>query len=327
MPRPLRRAVTFLLAVAIQSRMGRGPWDPATGSRHRFWLDAALSRVGEAVRRSGGSLAPALPALAAPFLLSRLAGRAGGRLGPLGLVIEAGLLASTFDLWGPARAAVSSECALKRGDQDAAREALGLVGGLDGGMASQEGDAQLATLMVVALADAPADSFLASWLSFAIFGTPAAVAYRAAQSLEDSPYPGWLKLAGVCTARRGRLLRAEAGHLTAPLVGVAVAVARPGGADPQRVWGRLAASSGEAFARGGLLRGLRSLPGGRVAMSAALDRCLLSGEDDPAGFDSPQIEPPDIVRARSVYLATAATAAGLVVVGLVMTDLFRAWRD
>ena len=320
---PLRRVVSFLLALAIQSQLGAPPPDPATGKPHRFWLDSLLGRAAAAAPWPGGPLAQSLPALALPLLLARFIESSGRRLGPAGLLLEAALLALTFDLLGPARAAACTQAALERDDLDAAEVALGPYRPESPSADAPSDARQLAQSTVASLGDQPAESFLTPWLCYALFGTGATVTYRAAEALRVSQRPTWLKLAAGWTARRGRIVRAESAHLAAPLIGLAVFLVRPGGAEPQRVWGALAAHNRGAFARGPL-HGLRSLPGGRAAMAAALHRQLPNPDGDPYAPDAPPVAPSDIARARSIYLTAAALAAALVAAALLLNDTFRA---
>lgn len=132
------------------------------GSPPALLLGGALVTVGVA----------ALAALAGALVETMARG-----LGPLGLGLQALVLACLFSLRGLAAAARRVAAALARGDLDAARALLGRdlgsrpTAGLDPG--------QVASAAIESVAENLTDSFLAPACFFLVGGLPGAAAYRA----------------------------------------------------------------------------------------------------------------------------------------------------
>ena len=176
----LRRPAAIVVAVALDLAVGEPParWHPVV------WLGRAL---GWAERRAPGrSVADGAAALtlvsAGAWAAARLVAIAAGRLGRLGIALEALALKPAFALRRLAEAAGGVEAALLAEDLEAARIRAGrdLVSRPTEGL----GAAEVASAAIESTAENLVDSVAAPILAYAVGGLPAAWAYRAVNTAD-----------------------------------------------------------------------------------------------------------------------------------------------
>lgn len=274
-----------MIAAALARRR-----DDGDGLRGESWLARLASWPGRAAPPEQPWARAA--ALAGPALASRLPVFAERQGAWVRDAVEAALLASSFELTEVDRRAARIQAHLEAGELPEARaelDALAPYVALDPELDVADGPA-IVGATIAALARRP-QSYLAVWLSYALFGPRAAVALAAR--------PAWQAALGWA----GPLRRWTA--------------ARP---DPVvRVVGDRAAAAATALAApavsGSFLRTVGALrdddaPLELAAMAAALDRSL-TVEGMVVNAGAPPAGPGDIRRARRLaWAACAALAAG-----------------
>jgi adenosylcobinamide-phosphate synthase len=191
-------------------------WMGALGRRAERWLrgPAAPRPAGATVQLAGGLLlALALPALCAT--VGAVVLRAGGPL-PLGWILGVWLAKSTFAIRALGRAAADLRAPLAAGDLEAARTALPALCSRD--PAALDGPA-LAAGAVSSLAENSCDSVVAPLLWLAVGGLPAALAYRAVNTLDAMiGYRGVYERFGKAAARLDDALNYLPARLSALLL-------------------------------------------------------------------------------------------------------------
>ena len=296
MRRTADRLSVFALALAVQAALDYLLGPPPDG--RPTWLAWALSRS-----RHLASLPPRLRVFA-PFAASLAAIRAaaliersrpGGSGRAISILIQAALLAATFDAWRGLRA---SE-ALQRQVADAP---LG-----DDGRPLTALDSERIEAEIGRLANSPSESVVGPWAAYAAFDLSGAVAYAAVESL-GGPMAGpgtEGPLAAMLDPGR-RLVSVRRGR---DAIAAAATLAARGRSDLQP-------PELEELALGS------ETPIPVTAMSVALNR-RASWNGRSVGWQRPAPEVADLGRARRLHLKAlgllALTAAGVVAIG----DLFR----
>lgn len=296
MRRTTDRLSVFGLALAIQAAADYLLGSPPDG--RPTWLAWALSHT-----RQLASLPPRLRVFA-PFAASLAAIRAaslieqtkpGGPSRIASIVIQAFLLAATFDAFRGLRASATVEGQLRDAPVD------------DEGRPTAALDAERVEAEIGRLANAPSESVVGPWAAYAAFDLSGAVAYAAVESLggpmagpgSDGPLAAMLDPARrLVSVRRARDAIAAAATLAA------------------RGRSEIQAPEIEELALGS------ETPIPVTAMSVALDR-RASWNGRSVGWQRPPPEIKDLGRARRLHLKSlgvlALTAAGVIVIG----DLFR----
>ena len=190
----MRAALTLLAALALDDRFGEAP-----ASAHPVrWLGRGIESIeaqapldGPSRLRYGAAMAGAIPLGAAAFALvaSRLAQRVHGAVG---FAFDVALLSSMLARRSLFERAHEVEASLEAHDLDAARATLGrhLVSRDTAGLDASE----VAGATIESVAENLSDGFTGPLLAYALGGVPAAVAYRAVNTLDsmwgyrDAPY-------------------------------------------------------------------------------------------------------------------------------------------
>ena len=290
------RLVVFGLALALQAGAQRLLGPPPEG--RPTWLAWGLSKS-----QRVANLPPRLRVFA-PFAASALAIRlaaliergrpdGGGRV--LSIVLQALLLASSFDAWRGARASIAVERELERAPLD------------ESGRPIASFDEERLAAEIGRLGNATSESVVGPWAAYAAFDLAGAVTYAAVESLggpmagpgSDGP------LAAMLDPRR-RLVSVRRAR---DAIASAATLAARGRADVQ-------APDLEELAMGA------DTPMPVTAMSVALDR-RASWNGRTVGWQRPPPEPEDLRQARRLHLKSlgllAATAVGVIAMG----DLLR----
>ena len=162
----------------------------------------------------GGFIAAFVPVTFSLASSVAVAGFGGGSM--LGFVLAAVLLKSTFSLRALGEAAGTVRRALAGGDVDAGREALRSLCSRD---PRPLGEAAIVAATVESLAENASDSFVAPLFYYGLFGLPAAVFYRAANTLDSMiGYHGRFEYLGKASARLDDVLNLVPARLTAVLL-------------------------------------------------------------------------------------------------------------
>ncbi len=300
MRRTSDRLSVFALAIAIQVAVDRLLGPPPEG--RPTWLAWALSRT-----RQLASLPPRLRVFA-PFAASAAVIRAasliertkpGGPSRLLSIVIQALLLAATFDAWRGIRASAAVENQMTHAPVD------------EDGRPTAALDAERVEAELGRLAVAPSESVVGPWAAYAAFDLSGAVAYAAVESLggpmagpgSDGPLAAMLDPARrLVSVRRAR-----------DAIAAAATLAARGRSDFQT-------PEIEELALGS------ETPIPVTAMSVALDR-RTSWNGRSVGWQRPPPQIKDLSRARRLHLKSlgllALTAGGVIAIG----DLFRTPRS
>ena len=298
MRRIVDRISVFALALLIDAarqRLFGAPPHP-----HRTWLSWAIERASARVP------APRLRALM-PVLLAVVATRVGALLGrssargrgrwPL-LLVQAALLASTFDVWRSLRAARQAERELAAAGDPAAM--TGLV-----------------ELELGELAQGASESVVGPWAAYAVADLPGAIAWAAAESIggvaggADGPLATVLESTGQLAAVQ-QARDAIAGGATL----LAARGARGGGS--------LALHLDDIVDSA-------ETPLAVTAMTVALDRRLV-WNGRITGWQRPPPNRDDLKRATAIALRTLGVLAGATAAAIVVIELIRpsrqanAWR-
>ena len=266
----------FAAAVAIQLIVGRPPGEAET------WLGWAAQQP-QRLRESGSREARAA-AVAGPILLGQVARWSSG----LGVVVEAAILAGSFELREADRRAARAQGLLESGQLGSAAAALGSgmgVGTLD--------EHRVASAAIAELARQP-ESYLAVWFSYALMGAPTAASLALRPVLQSAF--GW----STPWLRRWTATQPDSvlGTLTDSAAAAATAAVAP----------LLRGSTEE------VLRGMQDSEGGAelAALAAALDRSL-TVDGVVVNPGAPAATAADIRRARRLaWLVTGLLAASSV---------------
>ncbi|MXX31715.1 MAG: hypothetical protein F4066_11300 [Chloroflexi bacterium] len=296
MRRTTDRLSVFGLAMAIQAAADYLLGAPPDG--RPTWLAWALSHT-----RQLASLPPRLRVFA-PFAASLAAIRAaslieqtrpGGPSRIASIVLQAILLAATFDAFRGLRASATVEGQLRDAPVD------------DQGRPTAALDAERVEAEIGRLANAPSESVVGPWAAYAAFDLSGAVAYAAVESLggpmagpgSDGPLAAMLDPARrLVSVRRGR-----------DAIAAAATLAARGRSDLQ-------APELEELALGS------ETPIPVTAMSVALDR-RASWNGRSVGWQRPPPEVKDIRRARRLHLKSLGVLALTAVGVIAISDLFR----
>jgi adenosylcobinamide-phosphate synthase len=298
-----RRAFVVWLALAIDWLLG----DPPNRFHPVAWMGRA---IGSAERFSlrGGRLGALISGLLIAASGARVVAGLGVRLEelfsrlptPAGLLLEAGVLKTTFSLRGLADAAGQVRVALADGDLPEARRLLFWH------LVSRETDdldeAQVAAATIESVAENTSDGVVAPLLYYAIGGLPAAVAYRFLNTVDsmlgyrDERYE-WL---GKGPARLDDAASFVPSRLTAALLVLAAMV---GAGDGPRAWRVLRREGSHT----------ESPNAGRpmAAMAGALGVELEKVGHYRLGEGLPRPVPEDIARAVRLTRLVAVGAAAL----------------
>ena len=287
MRRIVDRISVFALALLIDAarqRLFRPPPHP-----HRTWLSWALERA--AARVPAPRLRAVLPVLLAVVatrvaaLLGRSSARGRGRL-PL-LLLQAAVLASTFDAWRSLRAARQAERELV-----AAGDPPAMTG--------------LVELELGELAQGASESVVGPWAAYAVGDLPGAIAWAAAESI-----------GGVAGGADGPLATVleSSGQLAA------VQQARDAIAGGATLLAARGASGGSLALHLDDIVDSAETPLAVTAMTVALDRRVV-WNGRITGWQRPPPNRNDLKRATEIALRTlgvlaAATAAAIVVIELI----------
>ena len=300
MRRSANRLSVFGLALILQALVNYLLGPPPDG--RPTWMAWALAQS-----RQLASLPPRLRVFA-PFAASLVIIRAaaviersrpagGGRL--LSILIQAAVLALTFDLWRGVRASDAVQRQMANAPLDAAGKPVAAL------------DSERIEAEIGRLANAPSESVVGPWAAYAAFDLSGAVAYAAVESLggpmagpgTEGPLTAMLDPARrLVSVRRGR-----------DAIAAAATLAARGRSDLQP-------PELEELALGS------ETPIPVTAMSVALDR-RTSWNGRSVGWQRPAPDLKDLGRARRLHLKAlgllALTAAGVVAIG----DLFRSPRS
>lgn len=300
MRRSANRLSVFGLALILQALVNYLLGPPPDG--RPTWMAWALAQS-----RQLASLPPRLRVFA-PFAASLVIIRSaaviersrpagGGRL--LSILIQAAVLALTFDLWRGVRASDAVQRQMANAPLDAAGKPVAAL------------DSERIEAEIGRLANAPSESVVGPWAAYAAFDLSGAVAYAAVESLggpmagpgTEGPLTAMLDPARrLVSVRRGR-----------DAIAAAATLAARGRSDLQP-------PELEELALGS------ETPIPVTAMSVALDR-RTSWNGRSVGWQRPAPDLKDLGRARRLHLKAlgllALTAAGVVAIG----DLFRPPRS
>lgn len=177
------RAVRVAAALLLDALAGELP----ESVHPTVWMGRAISAVEkgaptlkdpDARLAAGAALALALPA--AVFLTTRSALSLAPR--PLRWMLEVALISTTLSMRGLARAALTVENELERGDLHAARARVGEFVGRDTyGLSRPE----IVRAAVESVAENTSDGVVAPMVYGALFGAPGALAYKAINTLDS----------------------------------------------------------------------------------------------------------------------------------------------
>ena len=266
----------FAAAVVIQLIVGRPPGQAET------WLGWAAQQP-QRLRESGSGEARAA-AVAGPILLGQVARWSSG----LGVVVEAAILAGSFELREADRRAAGVQQLLESGQLGSAAVALGPSVG-----AGPLDEHRVASAAIAELARQP-ESYLAVWFSYALMGAPTAASLALRPVLQSAF--GW----STPWLRRWTATQPDSvlGTLTDGAAAAATAAVAP----------LLRGSTEE------VLRGMQDSEGGAelAALAAALDRSL-TVDGVVVNPGAPAATAADIRRARRLaWLVTGLLAASSV---------------
>jgi adenosylcobinamide-phosphate synthase len=196
--------------------------EPPANAHPVVWMGRAVSMLersaphGQVPALAYGSAMTALVIGAAAATGSMVARIAARLPWPLGLLLEAWVLKTTLSVRALIEAGQLVEASLDARDLAAARQAVTALVSRD---VSQLGQSQLASAAVESLAENTADSIVAPLLFYAIGGLPAALAYRAAHTLDAMiGYHGTYEHLGKAAARLDDLLNLIPARASAALL-------------------------------------------------------------------------------------------------------------
>lgn len=221
------------------------------------------------------------------------------RLGWVGFALEAGLLSSSFAVQGLANAALTVAGELANGQREAARAALPALVSRD---TADLTESQMTAAAIESVAENFGDSVVGPWMWYAVGGLPAAMAYRALNTVDSMiGYHGRFEWLGKAGARIDDL----ASWAPARLAALLIALAGPGRAAAIRTVIRDHAATASPNAGWPM-----------ASMAGGLDRRLDKVGHYVLNAAEPAPAPPDILRAihcfrRATALAVAATLLAL----------------
>lgn len=244
------------------------------------------------------TIAVAAGAAVAGALLTTLARAAGGS----GVVIEALALTTMLSLRGLARAARRVQAALRRGDLDGARSAVGRD--LVSRPTVLLGAGQVAAATIESVAENLTDSVLAPVAFYLAFGLPGAFAYRAVNTADSmiGYRHGALEHFGKVAARLDDALNFLPARLAALAI---VAAAAPAGADAGRAWQTMLGQHGRTASPNA---------GWTMAAMAGALRVRLEKPDHYVLGDGPEPTADDI--STAVRIVIIAALSGMVMMTL-----------
>jgi adenosylcobinamide-phosphate synthase len=206
------------LALALDGLFG----EPPTPLHPVVWIGTAISALERRAPRHGALalLAGAITtgcvvgsAASAGAIISRAARRLPG---PLGALVEAWVLKTMLSTRALLVAGLEMERRLANDDLDGARTAARALVSRDVDGLTQQ---QLASAAIESLAENTADSIVAPLCFYAVGGLPAALAYRAAHTLDAMiGYRGEYELLGKASARLDDVLNLGPARLSAALL-------------------------------------------------------------------------------------------------------------
>lgn len=305
-----RRAAALLLALGLDIWPGDPPnrWHPTawmgsliawTQRRRPTGAPAVEFTYGATIVLLGGALVGG-----SGYLVEQLAGWLPA---PIGLLVEAALLKTTFTWRGLDRAAGEVQTALETGDLAEARRTLAWH--LVSRDTSELNESQVAAAAIESVAENASDSFVAPLLAYTLGGLPLALAYRFANTCDAmlgyrTPALEWL---GKFPARLDDLANLLPARLTGLLLAVAALVANGlAGDSARRAWqilrrdARLTASPNAGYPMS--------------AMAGALGVELEKTGHYRLGAGGRAAQPADIGRARRILAVTVGLSAGLLAV-------------
>lgn len=313
----MSRTLTFTLAAAADVALGDAPTRAhpvgLVGLAARTLRRWAPSDADER-RRYGLRVAVALP-LASALAVVTITRIVGRRSRVAGLYAEVALLSTTMSLRTLLRRATEVRVALDAGDLTRAQALAGRHLVSRDTAALKAGGVAAATIESVA--ENLSDGVVAPWLAYAAGGLPAAVAYRAANTLDAlwGYRDGDLAELGQAAARLDDALNLVPARLTALALLTAAAVLRPEGYDPAgalAVW-RTDASATESPNAGHPM----------AAMAGALGVALEKEGAYTLGAGLPVPVAADIGRAVRLASAAAVIAGAGMLGALVALELAR----
>ena len=224
------------LALALDVAFG----EPPPGLHPVVWIGKAIELLGRRRPRDRarqlvqGVVHVALIVGGAALAGSELSREIRSRRPGAGLVAEAWLLKTSLSLRALVEAAHQTQWHLERGDLESARRDLrALVSRPTAAL----GPSAIASAAVESVAENAADSVVAPLLYYVLGGLPAALAYRAANTLDAMiGYRGDLEYIGKTAARVDDLLNFLPARLTAALIVLAAALT---GGDTAGAWSTL----------------------------------------------------------------------------------------
>jgi adenosylcobinamide-phosphate synthase len=304
----VRPDLTLLAAIALDRWLGE-PWEQlhpvvwmgrsiAWSSRRIPW-DAPREEF-----RYGLGMAVGTPLLwsGAVWAAVRVA-HAWNRV--FGFLLGAWLLKTTFAVRSLDEAARRVHEALADGDLAAGRRAVARlvsrpVDSLD--------EAHVASAAVESVAESTADAFVGPWLTYALFGLPGAVAYRAVNTLDSMiGYHGRYEHVGCAPARLDDLVNLLPSRLAALCL---ILGARLAGADGRAAW--------RVMRRDHRLTESPNAGWPMAAMAGALGVILEKPGHYRLNGDAREPQPTDIVRSLTVMRGSVpwGAAVGMVIWGL-----------
>lgn len=302
------RAVRVAAALLLDALAG----EPPESVHPTVWMGRAISafekrslalKDPDARLVAGAALALSLPA--AVFITTRSALSLAPR--PLRWMLEVALISTTLSMRGLARAALTVENELERGDLDSARARVGEFVGRDTyGLSEPE----IARAAVESVAENTSDGVVAPMVYGALFGAPGALAYKAINTLDSMlgyREPPYTHL-GRASARLDDLVNVAPARIT---VLVVAAVAGPNaGPDAARTayrYGPLTSSPNAGWAESAFAGALGLRLGGTNTYGGVIRSGALLGTGRPP-------ETRDIGRAVALMRRTCALLAVLILI-------------
>ncbi len=187
---------------------------------------AALERLADGRGKTAALIIGAGIAVGLPIVVGSVAWLATAGLRELGslpyLIGGAILLKTTFSVRGLAAAASETQRAIEADAVSAARQSLRSLVSRDAGTLSKP---LVAAAAIESVAENTADSYIAPWLAFALFGLPGAFAYRAINTLDSMiGYRGRYEYLGKASARLDDFANLAPARIAAALLILAGAV-------------------------------------------------------------------------------------------------------
>jgi adenosylcobinamide-phosphate synthase len=304
--RAARCLACFIAALGLEVAFG----DPPDRFHPTAWFGRVAAIFESVAARPGSSTRAFVLGLAGAVVLpsvwaAALRGAARRLPGPLRMPAAVLLLKSTFAVRGLVQAASRVRIALEAGDIDQARGALPALVSRDVGDLTTAGAASAA---IESLAENVTDSFLAPWFYFALGGLPAALAYRAVNTLDsmwgyrDERYE-WF---GKAAARLDDVLNYPVATAAARLLAVAGGLAggqATAGLSAARAYGAATASP----TAGRTMAAMAGLLGVRLEKPGAYVLCEQARPPGPA----------DVRAAERIVAVTAALGASACCLALV----------